>query len=94
MTTKAVNTTAGQNSWRAIVSVVVGAAISFVAAHLTGFDTGKFAEIAVFVVPAYFTAISFLEAKFPSLSWLFLLFPQKPATPVAKSKAPKKPVVK
>jgi hypothetical protein len=79
MTTRTVNTTVGQNSWRAVVSAAVAFAIAFVSAHFGHLDKGEFAVIWGLVTPSYFATISYLEAKFPKLAWLFLLFPQQPA---------------
>ena len=93
MTTRqATNTTVGKLSWKGVVSTVVGAGIAWVAAHLTGYELSKWAEISVVAVPAYFAGIGWLEAKYPKLSWLFLLFPHKTATPAKP--AVKKSVVK
>ncbi len=82
-----VSSTVGQLSWKGLVTTVVAWLIAFAGAHLTGYDTGKFAEIFAVAVPVYFSLITYLEARFPKFSWFFLLFPQPKA---ASNKASKK----
>jgi hypothetical protein len=82
MTTKSVNTTVGQNSVRVLVSTAVAFVIAFLTTHFGHLSTTTFAIEWPVITAAYFAGIGYLEAKFPKLSWLFLLFPQKPAVPV------------
>ena len=79
MATRTVNTTVGKNSWRAVVSAAVAFGLAFLAAHVGSFSWVHLSYIWGIVTPAYFGAVSWLEAKFPSFSWFFLLFPQPPA---------------
>ncbi len=85
-----ITNTAGKFTWKGVISTVVGFVVAWVAAHLTGWNLARFATIWPLVTMAYLTGISWLEAKFPKLSWLFALLPKSapPVTPVVPTPAP------
>lgn len=79
MTTKqptVVLNTASTLTWKTVVSTAVAFAIAWVTTKATGWDLKRFAFEWSLITPAYLAGVSWLEAKFPQLSWLFAYFPK------------------
>ena len=71
-------------NWKAAISGVVGAVISWLLTQWTKIDVGY---VALFIVPisyAYHWLVITGEKKFPWLSWLLLSLPQTLPTKAAK----------
>lgn len=74
-------TTVVRNTFRAFVAAVAGSALAWLATKLGHFDTGYLALLVPVASGAYYTAITALEKKFPSLGWLLGVLPQPKSNP-------------
>jgi len=88
-----------KNIIRTLVPAAVGAALAYITKATAHIPAGEVAALAPVFATAYYSAVRFLENKYPALSWLLGALPVKAAgitpkdTPAAEATVTTPPVV-
>ena len=75
------NTTVVRTAFRGFVAAVVAALISWATVKIGNFHGAVFTYISTIGTPVYFSAVLWLETKFPKFGWLLGLLPQPKSNP-------------